>query len=75
MPRFARPAGPHGDGANVVFADGHTHFLPSSIDYVVYQQLMTPNGRKCVDPADNTNNGQEITTFRNAPPLSQADYQ
>lgn len=75
IPRFARPAGPHGDGANVVFADGHTQFLATSIDYIVYQQLMTPNGRKCVDPVDNTNNGPEITAFRNAPPLSQADYQ
>ena len=23
----------------------------TSIDYIVYQQLLTPNGRKCVDPA------------------------
>jgi prepilin-type processing-associated H-X9-DG protein len=78
LTRFARPAGPHGDGVNIVFADGHGQFLPSDIDYVVYQQLMTPHGRKCVDPTDwdnQVNSGQPIYIFRNAPPLSESDYQ
>ncbi|MCI0334991.1 MAG: DUF1559 domain-containing protein [Planctomycetes bacterium] len=77
-PLFARPAGTHGSGANVAFCDGHTSFLRSNIDYVVYQQLMTPNGRKCVDPRDHTANlgaGEPITVFRTAPPLSEGDYQ
>jgi prepilin-type processing-associated H-X9-DG protein len=77
-PRFARPAGPHGDGANVVFADGHGQFLRSDIDYTVYQRLMTSNGRKCVDPTGwdkFLNPGQPIYVFRNAPPLSESDYQ
>jgi prepilin-type N-terminal cleavage/methylation domain-containing protein/prepilin-type processing-associated H-X9-DG protein len=78
IPRFARPAGPHGDGANVVFADGHGQFLRSDIDYTVYQRLMTPNGRKCVDPmgwGNGLNPSQPIYVFRNAPPLSESDYQ
>jgi prepilin-type processing-associated H-X9-DG protein len=74
IPRFARPAGPHGDGVNVVFADGHGDFLSADVDYIVYQQLMTPYGRKCVDPMNHGNIGPAITTFRNAPPLSEQDY-
>ena len=50
MPWFARPASNHGGGANVAFCDGHSQFLREDIDYIVYVQLMTPNGRKCVDP-------------------------
>ena len=78
LPRFARPSGPHGDGVNVVFADGHGQFMPSNIDYTVYQRLMTPNGRKCVDPTGHnkaTAAGQLIYNYRNLPPLSEADYQ
>ena len=77
-PQFARPAGPHGSGMNVTFCDGHGGFLRDDIDYIVYQQLMTPNGRKCVDPRDhldNLNNGEPIDVFRKAPPLSEDDYQ
>jgi prepilin-type processing-associated H-X9-DG protein len=78
MPRFARPASRHPQGANVVFADAHSQFLSENIAYIVYQQLLTANGRKCVDPVDHTanlNRGEPIHTFRHAPPLSEADYQ
>jgi prepilin-type processing-associated H-X9-DG protein len=77
-PRFARPASNHGGGVNVVYCDGHAQFMAENIEYVVYQQLLTANGRKCVDPRDhdaNLNPGQSIHTFRNARPLSQQDYQ
>ena len=76
IPRFARPASAHSGGANVAFCDGHSEYLREDIDYIVYQQLMTPSGRKSVDPADHTNglpNGV-IATFRNAPPLAEKDY-
>jgi prepilin-type N-terminal cleavage/methylation domain-containing protein/prepilin-type processing-associated H-X9-DG protein len=76
--QFARPAGPHGDGVNVVFADGHGQFLRADIDYTVYQRLMTPNGRKCVDPTGwgtGVGSGGVINGFRNLPPLSESDYQ
>jgi prepilin-type N-terminal cleavage/methylation domain-containing protein len=76
--RFARPASNHPQGVNAVFADAHSQFLSESMDYVAYQQLLTANGRKCVDPVDHTANlkpGEPLHTFRSAPPLSEADYQ
>ncbi len=64
---------------NVVFADGHTQYLRDDIDYIVYQRLITPNGRNCVDPVNWGNpvgsSPPAIVTFRKAPPLSEADYQ
>ena len=78
-PRFARPASKHPGGVNVAFMDGHGQFMREDIDYIVYQQLLTSEGRKCVDPTDWT---QELTSptgfiyqFRAAPPLSGSDYQ
>jgi prepilin-type N-terminal cleavage/methylation domain-containing protein/prepilin-type processing-associated H-X9-DG protein len=76
MPRFARPASAHGSGANIAFCDGHSQYLRDDIDYIVYVQLMTPNGRKCVDP-DNHDNGLptgNIAAYRSAPPLAEKDY-
>jgi len=79
IPDFARPASHHTSGVNVVFADGHTQFLREDIDYLVYQRLITPNGRKCVDPVAWGNpvgsTPPAIVTFHKAPPLSEADYQ
>jgi hypothetical protein len=72
---FARPASNHGDGALVAFCGGNTMFLRNDIDYIVYQQLITPEGRKSVDPRDHGNDGPEMTAFRNAPPLSEESYQ
>jgi prepilin-type N-terminal cleavage/methylation domain-containing protein/prepilin-type processing-associated H-X9-DG protein len=77
MPRFARPASPHSGGMNVMYCGGHGDFLRDDIDYRVYQQLMTTNGRKCVDPSDHNKDilsPQSIYQFRNAPPLSEKDY-
>lgn len=77
IPRYARPASAHSGGVNVAFCDGHSDFLRDDIDYKVYQQLMTPWGRKCVDPSDwtyATNSGQTIYVFRNGPPLSEKDF-
>ncbi len=74
IPRFARPASPHVSGVNVAFCDGHGQFLRDTIDYVVYQQLMTPNGRKCVNPADHTDQGPAMTAFWTAPPLAEKDF-
>jgi prepilin-type processing-associated H-X9-DG protein len=80
-PRFARPASNHGTGANVAFCDGHTEFLRDDIDYVIYQQLLTTNGRHCVDPRDHNAGvkppapAHPIYKFRTAPPLSEKDYQ
>ncbi len=76
--RFARPASNHSSGVNAAFADTHVEFVREDVDYIVYQQLLTPNGAKCVDPTDHTRNlnqGEPIHAFRHAPPLSEADYQ
>ncbi len=44
-PSLARPSSAHVDGANCGFADGQTRFLSSSVDYRVYQALLTPRGK------------------------------
>jgi prepilin-type N-terminal cleavage/methylation domain-containing protein/prepilin-type processing-associated H-X9-DG protein len=77
IPRYARPASAHSGGVNVAFCDGHGDFLRDDIDYKVYQQLMTPWGRKCVDPSDHnyaTKTGETVDVFRNGPPLSEKDW-
>ena len=33
---------------NVFYCDGHYRFMSEEIDYRVYTQLMTPNGRDCI---------------------------
>ncbi len=45
---YARPSSNHPGGVNVVFADGHLHYLSEDIDYKVYTQLMTPNGSEAI---------------------------
>lgn len=40
----ARPSSLHVDGVNMAFADGATRFVSESIDYHVYQALLTPDG-------------------------------
>jgi prepilin-type processing-associated H-X9-DG protein len=71
---YARPSSMHQLGVNVIFADGHCTFLRDDIDYSVYQQLMTPNGRKCVDPRD-WNDLSVIDRFRKTPILTSSDYE
>ena len=77
IPRFARPASSHGEGALVAFCDGHVEFLRSNIDYLTYQRLLTASGRKCEDPRDHQPDATApaaIKTFRSAPPLSDKDF-
>jgi prepilin-type N-terminal cleavage/methylation domain-containing protein/prepilin-type processing-associated H-X9-DG protein len=77
-PRFARPASGHGDGVNAAFCDGHTGYIKKDIDYIVYQQLLTAKGSKCVDPADHANGlnqGEAIYEFQHAQPLSEQDFE
>ncbi len=73
--RFARPAGVHGSGVNVAYCDGHTGFMRADIDYIVYQQLMTPAGGKCFDPTGSASTDAAIRAFQTAPPLAEGDYQ
>lgn len=41
-----RPSSYHHGGVVMSFCDGHQQFVSDSIGYQVYQQLMTPNGRR-----------------------------
>jgi prepilin-type processing-associated H-X9-DG protein len=77
-PFYARPASSHPAGSfNIMFADGHGRGIAPEIDYIVYQQLMTPNGRKCVDPRDHANppEPQAMQAFLGAPPVSEKDLE
>ncbi|TWU19710.1 DUF1559 family PulG-like putative transporter [Allorhodopirellula heiligendammensis] len=42
---LARPSSAHVDGVNIGMADGGTRSITNSIDYRVYQALMTPRGK------------------------------
>lgn len=44
-PWLARPSSTHTDGVNAGFADGRSQFLSESIDYRVYQALLTLRGK------------------------------
>ena len=68
--RFARPASSHPEIFIVAFVGGNTKSISETIDYSVYQQLMTPNGTKAaVQRAPNV----PLTGFMMTP-LSDADY-
>ncbi|MEM8668063.1 MAG: DUF1559 domain-containing protein [Planctomycetota bacterium] len=43
---LARPSSGHGAGVNAAFADGATRFISETIDYRVYQAMLTPDGTK-----------------------------
>lgn len=47
---IARPSSAHVDGVNAGMADGGTRFIPASINYRVYQALMTPRGKSSLVP-------------------------
>lgn len=72
VPRFARPSSAHGSGFNAIFCDGHGQFVRDNIDYIVYQQLMTTDGRKCVDPSGTQT--AAIQVFQAAPPLAEGSF-
>jgi prepilin-type N-terminal cleavage/methylation domain-containing protein/prepilin-type processing-associated H-X9-DG protein len=77
-PCFARPYAIHSSTFNVIFADGHGTALSPDIDYMVYQQILTPRGSKCVDPhAKPVSNDNQLSNaikeFRSRRPVSDAD--
>ncbi|QDV42628.1 hypothetical protein Enr13x_24770 [Stieleria neptunia] len=47
---LARPTSNHSDQVNMVFADGATKSISNTIDYHVYQAILTPNGAKSEVP-------------------------
>ena len=42
--QFARPSSGHEKGVNVAYADGHTNFLVSELDFRIYAAQMSPDG-------------------------------
>ncbi|MGI9456244.1 MAG: DUF1559 domain-containing protein [Aeoliella sp.] len=78
QPCYARPNSNHpGDRFNVIYADGHGQSIGMDIDYIVYQQLLTTHGAKCVDPHDDKGDAPTgaIVEFRSAAPLSTSDLE
>jgi hypothetical protein len=74
---YARPASAHPEVFNVVFAGGNTKTINDTIEYRVYQQLMTPNGAKCVWPETPNLKDNMPAAFYNADPqmqLSEENY-
>ncbi len=45
MAFLARPSSEHSDGVNIAMADGSTRFLSETVDYRVYQALLTPKNK------------------------------
>ena len=43
---FPRPSSRHPGGVNAFFGDNHGVFLQDTLDYLIYQHLITPNGKK-----------------------------
>jgi prepilin-type N-terminal cleavage/methylation domain-containing protein/prepilin-type processing-associated H-X9-DG protein len=71
---FARPSSYHSGGANVVFCGNNATFLRDSIDYRVYVQLMTPDGRKSrVNLASGSPEPAPLDFW--TPPLAAKDYE
>ena len=44
---YSRPASSHPEAVVMVFVDGTVRTVKDTIEYRVYQQMMTPNGSKC----------------------------
>ncbi|MEM9351510.1 MAG: DUF1559 domain-containing protein [Planctomycetota bacterium] len=70
---YARPASDHPEVFNACFADGTARGISETIDYRVYQQLMTPNGDKALDWNGNTDQVQMRLDF-GAIQLSDSDF-
>jgi prepilin-type N-terminal cleavage/methylation domain-containing protein/prepilin-type processing-associated H-X9-DG protein len=43
---YARPSSRHPGGVLMTFCDGHSQFFSETLDYGVYQHIMTPYGRQ-----------------------------
>ncbi len=71
---FARPGSSHPGLFITAFVEGNTKSINESIEYRVYQQLMTPNGNKAVYPNNSQAQNTQMRQGFNAKPLSSSDY-
>jgi prepilin-type processing-associated H-X9-DG protein len=65
----SRPSSFHTQGVNMVFADGHTHFVNEGISYAVYRQILTSDSLKSDSIV-----GLAIPGFRTAPATQGDEY-
>ena len=77
--RYARPSSEHPELFVAAFCEGNARDIRESIDYKVYQQLMTPNGLKAARPDDPTKLIEKVWQNSNkprfmVPPLKDGDY-
>lgn len=49
----ARPSSQHDEGVNAAFADGSVRFIAETVEYRVYQALLTPHGKRSDVPFPN----------------------
>lgn len=68
-PEYARPSSGHSGVFNAAMASGGVRTISVTIDYSVYQRLLTVQGRKCVEPVNNN-----ASAFQTLPPLAAGDY-
>ncbi len=78
---FRRPSSNHPELFEAVFVGGNTRTLRETIDYHVYQQLLTSNGSKAFDPFNkvyeidpNSRSDPSRGMRFMSPPLSDSDY-
>jgi hypothetical protein len=74
---FARPSSVHPDLFIAAFCEGNAREIRESIDFRVYQQLMTPNGLKAAfanDPNNPIEKQLPLAKRFMSPPLKDSDY-
>jgi hypothetical protein len=73
-PAYARPASEHPELVIAVFAGGNVQSISDQIEYRVYQQLMTPNGRNARYPGLDVNATNTMRNNFHSKMLSDSDY-
>ncbi len=68
-PEYARPSSGHSGVFNAAMASGAVKTISVTIDYSVYQRLLTVQGRKCVEPVNHN-----PSAYQALPPLAAGDY-
>jgi prepilin-type N-terminal cleavage/methylation domain-containing protein len=68
-PLYARPSSGHSGVFNAAMASGAVKTVAVTIDYSVYQRMLTVQGRKCVEPVANN-----ASAFQTLPPLAAGDF-
>ena len=73
--RFARPASNHPEIVLASFVDGNVRSLRETIEYTVYQRLMTTDGNHSVETLSSDPDIKDVMdSIRQLPPLSDEDY-